>query len=343
MAMINKLFIGLAIFIALTSIVFGLTYKITQVRETQDLRSKAAPATTLFFSPENLTVSPNGQFNIEAKINTGSNTVSAAEVYINFDKNLLEFLEAELGNFLSVKLVGISADNTSGKITFTLGSQPANPSQGEGVLAKMIFKARTNTGQAQISFDQNTQVAAVGESGNVILSRKTAQVNVQNASLNMQIKFEGINSQRTQKATKIILQKTGDGPKDFQVNLTANSQGIYSGTVDNLSPGLYTVFIKGPAHLNRKLAENINLSPGNNSQDFSSTSLTTGDIVDNNKIDIFDYNIVVSHFGPRLPAGGSPADLDSDNDVDIFDYNFLVGNFGKSGEWNFLKKNWLVF
>jgi hypothetical protein len=52
-----------------------------------------------------------------------------------------------------------------------------------------------------------------------------------------------------------------------------------------------------------------------------------GDVDDNGKVDIFDYNAVVSHFGQK--GSNLAGDGDSDGDVDIFDYNIVVSNFGK--------------
>lgn len=54
-----------------------------------------------------------------------------------------------------------------------------------------------------------------------------------------------------------------------------------------------------------------------------------GDIDRNHKIDIFDYNLLVTDFGKTGTTGFSPADLIPDGKVDIFDYNILVGDFGK--------------
>lgn len=50
-----------------------------------------------------------------------------------------------------------------------------------------------------------------------------------------------------------------------------------------------------------------------------------GDLNNNGKVDIFDYNILVSNFGKT----SSVADIDGNGKVDIFDYNILVADFGK--------------
>lgn len=44
-------------------------------------------------------------------------------------------------------------------------------------------------------------------------------------------------------------------------------------------------------------------------------------------VDIFDYNILIGHFGTTGDCGNQ-ADTDADCDVDIFDYSVLMGEFG---------------
>ncbi len=56
-------------------------------------------------------------------------------------------------------------------------------------------------------------------------------------------------------------------------------------------------------------------------------STKPGDLDGNNKVDIFDYNILLTNFGKT--GTGIQGDLDQNNKVDIFDYNILLTNFGK--------------
>ena len=53
------------------------------------------------------------------------------------------------------------------------------------------------------------------------------------------------------------------------------------------------------------------------------------DINGDGKVDIFDYNILVSDFGKTGVAGFVKSDINKDGKVDIFDYNILISNFGK--------------
>lgn len=59
------------------------------------------------------------------------------------------------------------------------------------------------------------------------------------------------------------------------------------------------------------------------------TAKKAGDLNGDGKVDIFDYNILVSDFGKTGSPGWIPADIDKNGKVDIFDYNLLIGNFGK--------------
>ena len=101
-----------------------------------------------------------------------------------------------------------------------------------------------------------------------------------------------------------------------------------------LDPDITTVVrVKGPMHLSRAIT--MPLNRGLNTVDFTVTSpkvLLAGDIVNNNTVDIFDFNLFVEHFGSKMPAGGSPADLNMDGVVDVYDFGYIPNNFNKTGE-----------
>ncbi len=57
-------------------------------------------------------------------------------------------------------------------------------------------------------------------------------------------------------------------------------------------------------------------------------SAKPGDIDGNNKVDIFDYNQLLTDFGAHSGLA-LRSDIDKNGKVDIFDYNLLLTNFGK--------------
>lgn len=54
-----------------------------------------------------------------------------------------------------------------------------------------------------------------------------------------------------------------------------------------------------------------------------------GDVNNDGKIDIFDYNVLLGIFGKTGVTGFHPADIDANGKIDIFDYNILLEQFGK--------------
>lgn len=59
----------------------------------------------------------------------------------------------------------------------------------------------------------------------------------------------------------------------------------------------------------------------------SISPIKIGDLDNNNKVDIFDYNILLTNFG--IVGAAVQGDIDNNGTVNIFDYNLLLTNFGK--------------
>lgn len=311
---------------------FLTSSQIQKTEERQEIRTRAAAATILSFSPASLTIAPNQTFTLNILINTGTNRVTAAEIQVTFDNTKLQAQSISPGSFLTTVLLPGTIDQARGKASITLGSG-TTPQQGSSTLVTLTFKATNPTGNSPTNIVLNgSQVAAIGEPGNVITQLSPAYITIANASLSFNIKPQGITTQKPNKTARVILKQQDQEKYRFDnVSIASNPPGTYSGTVTNIIPGTYDVYIKSWVHLQKKFAA-VTLNPGTNTQDFSSVTLKAGDAIDNNRIDIYDYNKVVEHFGPRRPAEGSIADFDLDDDVDIFDYNYLVSNFNQVGD-----------
>jgi len=69
------------------------------------------------------------------------------------------------------------------------------------------------------------------------------------------------------------------------------------------------------------------IKTNDNSNAFSSLQ---SDFNADSTVNIFDYNLLLTHFGATADCG-NPADANGDCTVNIFDYNVLLGEFGMSG------------
>lgn len=147
------------------------------VKQRQETRSKAAPATTLSFSPASATANVGDIISLQILINTGDNTVSAAELHLNYDQTIFQGEQITPGSFLSTELV--KGQIGGGSAAITLGSPPTSPQKGTGTLAVLKLKAlKATTTPSKITFDQSTQVAGIGEGGNVLVSKGEASITV---------------------------------------------------------------------------------------------------------------------------------------------------------------------
>ncbi|TSC89453.1 MAG: hypothetical protein G01um10145_610 [Microgenomates group bacterium Gr01-1014_5] len=313
---------------------------------------------TLSLQPDIINVAPNQTFYVDVMLDTGSNNVTAAEIVLTYDGTLLHAEEAgvTVGGFLPVILeeptipdvMTLQYPPPPTTISFAVGSKTETPVSGYGKVATIKFVASNQEGNATLSLADGSQVAAIYKQVNVASNFYPASVYVSKSNppsvdnLILNLKFEGVTSgSATERGRKIpvdvrfesALADSGQ-PMDSSATSGAVTNGDGTYTASLTAPiGTYHIFVNALSQLRKKIGT-VGFSTGKTvtvPKD-GYLGLIAGDIVDNNVVDIFDYNIIVQDFGSRMPSGGSPADLDFDNDVDIFDYNLVVQNFGKVGD-----------
>jgi hypothetical protein len=164
-------------------------------------------------------------------------------------------------------------------------------------------------------------------------------------NLTVKVKFDGVTSAKSgakiyvmfKQGASIVLQPQA-------VAVTGNTSGIYTGTLNNVTPGTYDIYIKGWAHLSRKTA-NFTVSTTNTILDISDAAHTLigGDTVcinpcsntswSDNKINILDLGKVLKDYDP-IPAvpTTSLADLNLDGKVNILDLGMVLKNYNLEGE-----------
>lgn len=123
----------------------------------------------------------------------------------------------------------------------------------------------------------------------------------------------------------VILNKTGL----VTYNLT---NGNFTGVIDmgtGLTSGSYNIKIKAPQYLKKQVTGIQTITAGQTVQ-IPATTLVTGDVNGDNKLNILDYDIIVgcySDFAPPVSCSGTQnndSDLTDDGKVNQFDYNLFL-------------------
>lgn len=149
------------------------------VSQRQELRKRAAPATTLSLSPATATKKIGETFSLDVKIDTGENQVVAADIALSFDP---EKLQAEtITNGALFPNILTSGSVASGSATIAVGAQnTSQPVKGTGTAAVVRFKALATTeSPVSVRFASSTFVGGLGEgSTNVLVGTSPAKITI---------------------------------------------------------------------------------------------------------------------------------------------------------------------
>lgn len=173
------------IVLIIVSLVMILAIPITVfvAMRSQEVRKKAAPATTLTLTPTTLTKGVGEEFTLEARMDTGSNQIVAVDLDLSFDPTKLEAQWIHNGtmfpNILSSGVVG------SGTVSIALGATTTTtPITGTGTVATIKFKAlAATTSPVAVRFTTETFVGALNEgSTNALTSSIPATITIGGSS-----------------------------------------------------------------------------------------------------------------------------------------------------------------
>jgi large repetitive protein len=151
------------------------------VKNQQDIRTKAAPATTLSLTPASLSKSIDDTFTLDATIETGSNQVFVTELHVSYDPTKLEAVSITNGPLFPNIIISGKIDPT-GKMSITLGAEnQATPVTGTGIAAIVKFKAIgvTTTPTVVQFITADTFAGAKGEGAtNVLVGTTPAKITI---------------------------------------------------------------------------------------------------------------------------------------------------------------------
>lgn len=151
-------------------------------------------------------------------------------------------------------------------------------------------------------------------------------------TMNFKIKLQGVNSSDTNYSNALVAFKVGPGltPVYVQiVNITPDTNGVYSGTVSGINPGTYDIYIKEATHLQKKFAA-ITLSSGANTEDFTGVPMMAGDFNDDNIIDIGDMASILSAYTSLtvpVTSANKIYDVNGDGVISINDVALGLSNY----------------
>ncbi len=149
------------------------------INKNQELRSRAAPATSLSFTPSSLSVRPNENFSLDVTINTGQNLIAAVEIHVIYDQKKIEALSITNGpQFPNILSSGV-IDN--GVASITVGAPSATQLfSGTGTVATIRFKALEPTASPiSVRFGQETFAGSPAEGAtNALVNTNPATITV---------------------------------------------------------------------------------------------------------------------------------------------------------------------
>lgn len=169
----------IVLIIVFISILIGIPVTVFLVSKNQEIRQRAAPATTLTLTPSSATKQVGDEFVLDVSMNTATNQVVAVQVSLSFDPTKLEAEWIHNGtmfpNIISSGVIG------NGSASIALGAaNTTTPITGTGVAASVKFKAlAATTAPISVKFSADTFVGALGEgSTNVLTSTVPSTITI---------------------------------------------------------------------------------------------------------------------------------------------------------------------
>lgn len=152
--------------ILVTAIVLGLliiplTIYLANKKQEQDIRTRAAPATTLSVLPGSINKKVGDTFSLNIQVDTAVNQIVGADLKLSFDNLSLEAVSLSPGDFFdNPQILAENINNEEGTIIYSIASFVART--GSDNLASISFQAKA-AGESILSFEEGTSVAGIGE------------------------------------------------------------------------------------------------------------------------------------------------------------------------------------
>lgn len=187
----RKTLVLISALVLVTVVLFIIALRTSNQQNTQQptpsqMVQQAAPTSpahsVLMLSPNPVTVVPGQEGKVSVNIDTADNAVTAVQLEIAYDPNVIGSLQVTPGPLFSNPVVLINKNNTqSGRMTYAFGIAPNQQTiQGTGAVATITFIAKSSAvgKQSQLALLPTTLVTARGIASSVLKSSSGTIVSV---------------------------------------------------------------------------------------------------------------------------------------------------------------------
>ncbi|MSP13623.1 MAG: hypothetical protein EXR62_11795 [Chloroflexi bacterium] len=286
-------------------------------------------STQLTIAPASQQVSQGGQVTVDLRVE-GITNLYGADVTLNFNKDLLEVVDADgnggngvqiqPGTFLNPANATITynmVDNSTGMIRFAISLlNPAPAATGSGVLARVTFRGKT-VGTSPVAW---TSISLRDVNGNP-LNAGGASASIQVVAANGGGTVTGkvlLEGRSNHSGTSIVVD--GLGP----VNTAAD--GAY--TVNSVPAGSHTITAQHNGYLTAQRSVTVGAGA---TVVLPDATLLAGDLDNTNNVGLTDLVLLASNYGLTVPPADSRADINGDHLVNLADLVLLAHNYGLAG------------
>ncbi len=360
----------LSVFLGIALVIFlGLLIKLTLTR--QNTRNEASAVPSLYFSPSSsstnfLNKNLNDSFTLDLMVDPGDTLASFVTFSIQYDSQKLTVLSTDDVKIntaaFPVILEGPYMHPDSVEGTVSIGSDPTKGIAVPTKIASITFKAigPTNGSPTTINHKAISIILSVGAnesaSQNVLGLTVPAVIQINmpppaDTDLNLNVLLHGIgesgdnrnpasdfsNKNPVHSERKAVVE-VFNNKNQLKATVSAfinyaSASGSFTGVanVGKLSAGGYTVKVKTEQHLKLQIPGIQNVASGG-ALDLQTVALVSGDVNNDNRLDILDYNILYGCYTsdifptPRncTPENTVKADLNDEGKVNLFDLNLFI-------------------
>ena len=173
---INKYIIPSASVILMVGVLYVSINRIQKpIIINKEQAAETIQGSTIGFSPTTISTIPGSSFDIQLIIDTKTETISAVDLFLTYDINILRANSISIGSFFPKVLN--PGDVKDQAINIVLGCDPNMPKNGTGILATVNFTA-LSVGSAILTYTNDSQVASLGKNINSLVTSLTSIVNV---------------------------------------------------------------------------------------------------------------------------------------------------------------------